>query len=593
MRLALAQVNPTVGDLAGNARRILDFARRAADAAADLAVFPELAVCGYPPKDLLLAEGFVAACEAAVRALAADAPPNLTIIVGTPLASPGGLRNALAVLRGGAIVATYAKRLLPTYDVFDEDRYFEPGDTPCVIDVPTASGAVRVGLSICEDLWKGADAGFAQRYLDRPDPVPELIAAGATLIVNPSASPFVLGKGLRHRAILRTHATRHRVPVAAVNQVGGNDDLIFDGLAAVFDASGTIIAAGPGFEEALIVTDLPAPSISMSSPLPRPSASPAFSSSLDPMLTSSDEDLVYRALVLGVRDYCRKTGFTRALLGLSGGIDSALTVVLAAAALGSANVLGVAMPGPYSSDHALVDARASADALGVPFTIVPIEPPMTGATTALDGAFRALREPTLGAVLPDLAEENLQSRLRGTILMGLSNRTGAIVLTTGNKSELAVGYCTLYGDMNGGLAVLSDVTKNLVYRLARWINANPAQLGIHGLSRPPIPEGSITKPPSAELRPNQTDQDSLPPYDVLDAIIERVVERHQAPDRIIAETGFDAAVVRRVCRLIDLSEYKRKQAAIGLKITTVAFGSGRRVPIAQGWRPWRERSRPD
>jgi NAD+ synthetase len=569
MRLALAQMNPTIGDLDANTRRILDFSLRAADARADLVVFPELCICGYPPKDLLLAEGFVALCDAAVRMIAANVPRGLTVIIGMPLASPGGLRNALAVLRDGVIVATYAKRLLPTYDVFDEDRYFEPGDAPCVVDVPTATGGhIRIGLTICEDLWKGEDAGFAQRYLDKPDPVPSLIAAGASLIVNPSASPFVLGKGLRHREILRKQATRHRVPVAAVNQVGGNDDLIFDGHAAVFDASGTLIAAGPGFEESLLVTDIPSLT---------PTPDPAF---------APDEELAYHALVLGVRDYCRKTGFSKALLGLSGGIDSALTVVLAAAALDPANVLGVAMPGPYSSDHALADARASADALGVPFTVLPIERPMLAAAASLDDAFRALRQPALGAVLPDIAEENLQSRLRGTLLMGLSNRTGAIVLTTGNKSELAVGYCTLYGDMNGGLAVLSDVTKNLVYRLARWINANPARLGIPGLFRPPIPEGSITKPPSAELRPNQTDQDSLPPYDMLDAIIERAVERRQSPDRIIAETGFEPAVVRRVARLIDLSEYKRKQAAVGLKVTTVAFGSGRRVPIAQGWKPW-------
>jgi NAD+ synthetase len=570
MILALAQINPTVGDIAGNTRLIVDFATRAHEKKANLVIFPELAICGYPPKDLLLAEGFVAACEAAVREIAAKAPAGLTIIVGTPLASQHGLRNALAVCRDGAVIAIYAKRLLPTYDVFDEDRYFTPGDQPVVIDVPTATGPVRVGLSICEDLWKGEDAGFASRYLDQTDPVPDLVKAGATIIVNPSASPFVLGKGQRHRDILRRHATRHRVVVAAVNQVGGNDDLIFDGHAAVFDGAGILVAAGPGFEESLVIVDLGKPAASM------------LQVTADPLLAAQDDELATRALVLGIRDYCRKTGFSKAVLGLSGGIDSALTVVLAAAALGPANILGVAMPGPYSSDHALADARESARRLSVPFTVLPIEQPMLAAARALDVAFESLSQPRLGEKLPDVTEENLQSRLRGTLLMGLSNRTGAIVLTTGNKSELAVGYCTLYGDMNGGLAVLADVSKQLVYRLSRWINANPSSLGF---AQAPIPEGSISKPPSAELRPNQTDQDSLPPYDILDRIIECAVEQRHSPDHIIAETGFDAATVRRVCRLIDLSEYKRKQAAIGLKITSVAFGSGRRVPIAQRWTP--------
>lgn len=572
MILALAQINPTIGDIAGNTRLMLDMAARAKAAHADLLVFPELAICGYPPKDLLLADGFVAACEAAVHEIARAAPGSMTFVIGTPVASPQGLRNALVACRDGRVVATYAKRLLPTYDVFDEDRYFEPGNEPVVIDVPAASGTVRVGLSVCEDLWKGEDAGFASRYLDQADPVPELVRAGATVIVNPSASPFLLGKGKRHREILARHATRHRVVVAAVNQVGGNDDLLFDGHAAVLSPTGSLIAAGPGFEESLTVSDL-------SAILKGPGTVPAVP---DPLLSACDEELAYRGLVMGIRDYCRKTGFSKAVLGLSGGIDSALTVVLAATALGPANVLGVAMPGPYSSDHALADARESARRLGVGFTVLPIEKPMIAASAALDGTFTQLAQPLLGERLPDITEENLQSRLRGTLLMGLSNRTGAIVLTTGNKSELAVGYCTLYGDMNGGLAVLADVSKQLVYRLSRWINANPAAAGFPA---PPIPASSIDKVPSAELRPNQTDQDSLPPYDILDRIIECIVERRMSPARVIAETGFDAATVRRIDRLIQISEYKRKQAAVGLKLTTVAFGSGRRVPIAQRWTP--------
>ncbi|MEK6702388.1 MAG: NAD+ synthase [Planctomycetota bacterium] len=582
MRLALCQINPTIGELDANVELILRFAGVAAGAGVELVVFPELSISGYPPKDLLLQEGFIPACGAAARQIAARAPGNLWVVVGCPMPARephmtgGPIANSLLVCHAGTIVARYDKRLLPTYDVFDEDRYFTPGNSPVVIDVPTRLGPVRVGLSICEDLWKGEDAGFAQRYLDSADPVAGLVAAGATIIINPSASPFVLGKGAKHRDILRCHARRHKIVVAAVNQVGGNDDLIFDGHAAVFDPLGNLIAAGPGFEEGLTIVDIGVDGLLSLDAAPL----------LDPLLSASDESLAYRALVLGVRDYCRKTGFKKALLGLSGGIDSALTVVIAAAALGPTNVLGVAMPGPYSSDHALSDARESASRLGSPFMVVPIEPPMAGFRSVLDPAMQSAGFDALGRTLPDLTEENIQSRLRGTALMALSNRTGAIVLTTGNKSELAVGYCTLYGDMNGGLAVLSDVSKDLVYRLARWINANPASLGIPGLTRPPIPESSIDKAPSAELRPNQTDQDSLPPYDTLDRIIELYVEKRQSPSTIVTQTGFDPATVNRCCRLIDLSEYKRKQAAVGLKLTTVAFGSGRRVPIAQRWRPW-------
>ncbi len=577
MRLALAQINPTIGDLEGNAELILRFAALAAEGGAELVVFPELAMCGYPPKDLLLQEGFIEACGLAARRVASGAPQGLWIVMGCPMpvrephVRGGPVTNSLVVCHRGSIEARYDKRLLPTYDVFDEDRYFTPGDAPCVIDVESQSGKARIGLSICEDLWKGEDAGFAQQYLDKADPVTELVKAGATMIVNPSASPFVLGKGARHRAILRTHAARHGIVVAAVNQVGGNDDLIFDGHAAVYDSRGELVAAGPGFEEALTLVDVP---------VDRPHAQVVAH---DPLLCAGEESLAYRALVLGVRDYCRKTGFNKAILGLSGGIDSALTVALAAGALGAKNVLGVAMPGPYSSDHALRDARESATRLGTQFMVVPIEGPMGSFRGILDPAFKGAGFDALGERLPDLTEENIQSRLRGTALMALSNRTGAIVLTTGNKSELAVGYCTLYGDMNGGLAVLSDVSKNLVYRLARWINESH---GVLGLSSPPIPVSSIDKAPSAELRPNQTDQDSLPPYDVLDRIIELCVEKHHSPAAIAAVTGFDAPTVNRCCRLIDLSEYKRKQSAVGLKLTTVAFGSGRRMPIAQRWRPW-------
>ncbi|MGD9689039.1 MAG: NAD+ synthase [Phycisphaerales bacterium] len=570
MRLALAQINPTVGDLAGNAALITRFARDAADAGADLAVFPELALAGYPPRDLLLQRAFVRAALRHAHELAAAVPRSLTLVVGVPLpldrSDAAHITNSLLAFRAGELLARYDKRLLPTYDVFDEDRYFTAGASPVILDI----AGVRVGLSICEDLWRGHDVGFADRYLACPDPVEELVRPpdgrpGAQLIVNPSASPFVLGKGKRHRDLLRAHAQRQRVHVAAVNQVGGNDELIFDGHACAYDPAGTLLAAGPGFTEALTLVDIPAPA-------PRADV-PAIA---DPLLVD-DERHLYDALVLGIRDYCRKTGFKSAVLGLSGGIDSAVTAVLAAAALGPANVLGIAMPSRYSSEGSRDDAGLLAHALGMPFQTIPIEGPFA--------AYESTLRPLFAGRAPDVAEENLQSRIRGTILMAASNKLGHLLLTTGNKSELAVGYCTLYGDMNGGLAVLSDITKILVYRLARWMNAHWRALGIPGLAGPPIPDASISKPPSAELRPNQTDQDSLPPYEVLDEIIERYVERREPTGHILAETRFDEAVVRRTIRMIDLAEYKRKQAPIGLKVTGVAFGSGRRMPIAQGWRP--------
>ncbi|MFN8817248.1 MAG: NAD+ synthase [bacterium] len=580
MRVALCRTNPTIGDLDANAAEILAQARAAADAGADLAVFPELALTGYPPKDLLLSPGFLHACQTAADRLIAAAPAALTIVFGAPVpvqpsAHPPhpaqGLFNALIAARGGATLAVYRKRLLPTYDVFDEDRYFIPGPGPVVISVPTAAGPpVRVGLSICEDLWRGEDVGFSQRYLDAPDPLAELVrppadpAAGAQLIVNPSASPFVLGKSARHRALVQRHAATHRLPILAVNQLGGNDELIFDGAAFGFDAAGRPLAAAAPFTAQPQLVDVPLPGH------PSPTASPAID--LPPA-----EDLLFAALVTGIRDYARKTGFRSAVLGLSGGIDSAVTAVLAAAALGPANVVGVAMPSRYSSPGSITDAHALAQRLACPYHLLPID----SAVTALEG----ITAPVFAGRPPDVTEENLQSRVRGTLLMALSNKFGHLLLTTGNKSELAVGYCTLYGDMNGGLAVLSDVTKHWVYRLANWLNANWAALGIPTLAAPPIPHDTITKPPSAELRPNQTDQDSLPPDPVLDELIERYVERHQPVPEILAEMAYDHAVLRRMIRLIDLAEYKRKQAPIGLKITGVAFGSGRRMPIAQRWRP--------
>jgi NAD+ synthetase len=385
------------------------------------------------------------------------------------------------------------------------------------------------------------------------------------VILSASASPFVLGKGQKHRDILAGHAKRHGVVVASVNQLGGHDDLLFDGHRYVFAASGKLAASGALFQDGPVVVDLTNVSAAATSHAHE----------------AADLDLLFLALTTGIRDYLRKTGFKRATLGLSGGIDSALTAALAAHAIGATNVLGVAMPGPYSSEHSVTDAYALAKNLGMECITFPIAQPFDGFTSATNSAFAAIKAPALGEKLPDLAEENLQSRIRGAAIMAISNRTGAIVLTTGNKSELAVGYCTLYGDMNGGLAVLSDVTKQLVYALSRHINANFARLGY---ACPPIPVGSIEKPPSAELRPNQTDQDSLPPYDVLDRIIELAVEHKRSVATIVRDTGYDEALVRRILRLIDINEFKRRQAAIGLKVTTVAFGPGRRHPIAQGWK---------
>lgn len=570
MKLALAQINPTVGAIETNAVLIRRAVADAVARGAECVVLPELAICGYPPRDLILSSSFVRACETAVSDLAKVVEQNVTVIVGSPRAIPsGGVANALAVLRGGTITHWYDKRLLPTYDVFDEDRYFRPGDQPVVIDVPSAggtvSGSVRVGLSICEDLWKGQEHGFNWRYDGRADPVPELVAAGATIIVNPSASPFGLGKGSRHREIMRMHALRHKVMIAAVNQVGANDELIFDGHAAVIDAAGRLVCAGPGFVEAITIFDTSAKHEAVS----------------DPLASAPREELAFRALSLGIRDYLHKTGFSKVIIGLSGGIDSALTAVLAVHALGAANVLGVALPGPYSSEHSKSDAYDLAKRLGIACPTISISDPVESFAGVINPVFVQHKQPEFGATLPDVAEENLQSRCRGTTLMALSNRTGAMVLTTGNKSEMAVGYCTLYGDMNGGLAVLSDVPKMLVYAISRWINGHWKSLGFAG---PPIPEASIEKAPSAELRPNQTDQDSLPPYDILDRVIECRVEERRSVDEIVAKTGFEHALVARVCRMIDIAEYKRRQAAVGLKITSVAFGSGRRMPIAQKWR---------
>ncbi len=559
MRLALAQIDPTIGDLEGNARLILTALGEAREKGAELVVFPELAVPGYPPKDLLLREGFVGECVATTERIA-RACRGIAAIIGVPTAAGGaltlagargrrGIRNSLAFCADGEITHWYHKRLLPTYDVFDEDRYFDPGEEPLIVDY----AGKRIGLAICEDLWRARDVTVRRDY--GQDPLEDLARARCDLIVNPSASPFALGKPARQRQLLCEAARTCGCPVIYVNQVGGQDELIFSGNSAACAGSGSLLAHAAAFRPDLAVFSLDGSGVN----LPR----------------MPDEQQMFEALRLGVRDYCRKCGFTSAVLGVSGGIDSALVAVIAVAALGPERVTGVSMPSRYSSVGSRTDAQELTERLGMRLITVPIE-----------AMHRAVEQAVFPHFPPDLpadeTEENVQSRLRGLTLMAFSNKLRALLLTTGNKSEMAVGYCTLYGDMAGGLAVISDVPKTWVYRLARWINAQPQACGF---ARPPVPENTIDKPPSAELKPDQRDTDTLPPYEVLDEIIQRYVELEQSSRRIIEETGFDPQVVRRFTRLIDLSEYKRKQAPIGLKVTHRAFGFGRRFPIVQKYVP--------
>lgn len=562
MKIALVPINPVVGDVEANAEQIADAVRRLPACA--LAVFPELCVAGYPPRDLLMQAGFISACQRAVERLAERLSGGPATIIGAPLTHPGGgpaITNSLVLLRDGRIDNRYDKRLLPTYDVFDEQRYFIAGKAPTVIE----HAGRRIGLSICEDLWGGIDANATHRYTDQPDPIADTASLGVDVIISPSASPFVAGKDSTHHDIVRTHAQRHRVPILSINQHGANDDLIFDGEAIAIDSSGARLALSPRWSGEPVVVDLDAP------PVPQQAGQTTGLSG-----DHTNRDLI-EAITIGVRDYARKSGFESACLGLSGGIDSAVTAAIAARAIGAGNVLGVAMPGKYSSDHSITDAHDLAARLGCRCFDAPIAEPFDGFRERLDILFADLGERTLGRNMPDITEENLQSRVRGTLMMAVSNRTGALLLTTGNKSELAVGYGTLYGDMNGGLAVISDLLKQEVYAVARALNDHHAQFGF---DRPPIPESTITKPPSAELAPGQTDQDSLPPYDVLDEIVRRRVELRQSQDEIEAATGSDRETIDRMCRLIAINEYKRFQLAIGLKLKSVAFGPGRRMPLA-------------
>ena len=549
MRIGLAQLNPTVGDLAGNLRRLLSAYHELVAAGADLVLTPELAVCGYPPRDLLLRRRFLHDVENTTAELAA-ATGAVPLLVGTVLANPWstGRRafNAAAFCHHGRVQQIAKKCLLPTYDVFDEDRYFEPAHAPTVI----VHAGRRIGVTICEDIWANAAPG--DQRLHASDPVARLRDEGVDLLVNLSASPWYAGKSALREDLVRATARAVATPVVYCNAVGGNDELVFDGRSLVAAASGEITTRLAAFAEDVRVVDLP-------SPLP---AAPTSASVSPPPAPCSPLQDLHDALVLGLRDYARKSGFARALVALSGGIDSALVAELAVAALGADNVTGVSLPSAISSEHSKSDAHALAANLGIRFETIPIAAAVAAAEASLG--------PLFAGRAPDVTEENLQARVRGVLMMALSNKFGALLLTTGNKSEVAVGYCTLYGDMCGGLAVISDVFKTDVYALCRWINRE----------REIIPRGTIEKPPSAELRPGQVDQDSLPPYDVLDALLAAYIEEGLGRADLV-ERGFPATVVHDICRKVDLNEYKRKQAAPGLKTTPLAFGVGRRIPIVQ------------
>lgn len=548
MRIALAQINTTVGDFPYNCGKMLEFARMAAEKSAQVVLFPELSLTGYPPRDLVEKSSFAERAEAELRILAEDtASLPLHLIIGTVARSQQGtgkkVLNTAAVLYKGKEIFRQTKMLLPTYDVFDEGRYFLSAQSQSVFLID----AIPVGLTICEDAWN------QRKIFDHPiygrDPIAELQAQGAKLLLSMNASPYEMGKRAQRRRLFAGIANDYKLPCVYVNSIGGNDHLVFDGSSFAMNANGEVICESPSFAESLTICDLATGEGDRSASHP------------------DEEEAVYEALVLGTRDYVGKCGFKKVLIGLSGGIDSSIVAAIAVEAFGPENVIGVGMPGPYSSDHSLTDARTMAERLGIRFEVSSITP----AYNTMIGTL----QPLFAGYKPDVTEENIQARLRGLTLMALSNKYGAMVLTTGNKSELAVGYCTLYGDMCGGLAVISDVPKTLVYKLCQVANRRLNNA---------IPENVFIKAPSAELRPDQTDQDSLPPYDVLDRILRGYVERMESPIEIATREDLPLALVREISRKVDLNEYKRQQAAPGLKVTSKAFGIGRRFPIAQRYK---------
>jgi len=541
VKIALGQINPTVGDFAGNAEKIIGSSRNAQAAGAGLILFPELSICGYPPRDLVERASFVEHNHETAERIAAETR-GIAVICGlvTPAQAESGksVMNSAVLLKDGHIAFLQSKMLLPTYDVFDEMRNFAPAKSQVLFPFC----GKQMALTICEDAWN--DKHFWNKRMYTFDPVEALVHAGGNFLLTISASPFWMGKRVLRREMLATIARTYRLPVAMVNQVGGNDSLIFDGSSFLLNPEGEVVAQGKSFEEDLIYFD-----------------SDRLTGDIHSQI-EGEEASAYAALVLGTRDYVRKCGFERVIVGLSGGIDSALTAAIAVDAMGRENVIGVGMPGPYSSQGSIDDAQELAQNLGIRFEMLCI--------TEMFEAYRKTLRPIFAGYKEDVTEENIQSRTRGTLLMALSNKFGALVLSTGNKSEMAVGYCTLYGDMAGGLAVISDVPKTLVYRLSRFVNAR----------RPVIPQASLEKPPSAELRPGQKDSDVLPPYDVLDPILEDYVEESHSAEQIASDHGFDLRLVRDVIRMVERSEYKRQQAASGLKISAKAFGYGRRFPIA-------------
>ncbi|MBE9090861.1 NAD+ synthase [Microcystis aeruginosa LEGE 11464] len=551
MRIAIAQLNPIVGDIEGNAQRILEAAQTAFNQGAELLLTPELSLCGYPPRDLLLNLGFVEKMSQQLQLLSQQLPEKLAVLVGfvekNPSATVRGekpLFNSIALLKSQEIKQIFTKRLLPTYDVFDEDRYFASGKESQYFQL--TENNLKIGVTICEDVWNDEQFWGQRQYA--VNPIADLANLGVDLIVNLSASPYSVGKQKLRESLLSHSATRYNLPIVYVNQVGGNDDLIFDGDSVAFNRQGEVIYRAQTFTSSLELIEF------------NQDLLPAV---IHPLPVDEDEE-IYRALVLGVRDYVQKCGFKRVIFGLSGGIDSSLVAAIATDALGKENVLAVMMPSPYSSDHSISDAVALVNNLGIKSEKLAIKEIMNAYDQLLDGIFAGT---DFG-----IAEENLQSRIRGNLLMALSNKFGHLLLSTGNKSEVAVGYCTLYGDMNGGLAVIADVPKTRVYSLCRWLNR-------HGEI---IPLNVINKAPSAELKPNQKDQDSLPPYEILDAILALLIDRHQSAEQIIA-AGFEPEIVQKVIKLVKNAEFKRKQAPPGLKISDRAFGTGWRMPIASRW----------
>ncbi|MGL5508150.1 MAG: NAD+ synthase [Microcoleaceae cyanobacterium] len=562
MKIAIAQLNPTIGDLIGNSQLILEAAQQAIAQSANLMITPELSLIGYPPRDLLVYPGFIEAVEKQLAKLARLLPPELAVLVGTVMPNPDAvsqgekpLFNSAALLQNGLVQKTFHKRLLPTYDVFDEDRYFAPGKTSDYFIIDQDTFFIKIGVTICEDIWN--DEEFWQKRSYNCNPVQDLVNQEVNLIVNLSASPYRVKKQRLRENMLSYTVNRYHIPIVYVNQVGGNDDLIFDGASVAFNHRGEAVFRADSFQADLKIFDFDEIKCDLIS---REENTPA---DLANVAVTEDAE-IWSALVLGVKDYVRKCGFSKVVLGLSGGIDSALVAAIASFAVGAENVLGVLMPSPYSSEHSVTDSLALAENLGIKTETIPIGNLMTNYDQALANIFA---NTSFG-----IAEENIQSRIRGNLLMAIANKYGHLLLSTGNKSEMAVGYCTLYGDMNGGLAVIADVPKMRVYSLCEWLN--------HQSNQQIIPTNILTKPPSAELKPGQVDQDSLPEYAILDDILARFIEQSESPAQIIA-SGHDQKIVERVIKLVMQAEFKRRQAPPGLKISDRAFGTGWRMPIAK------------